>query len=66
MTKEEVTEDTTYHSREQCFGQYSRTVSLPFHVDADKVSDTFENGLLEIRLPKTEETKSKRIEVKVS
>ena len=63
--QEEVVEETTYYARERSFGQYSRSISLPFHVDADKTSATFKNGLLEIRLPKAEESKSKHIEVKV-
>jgi HSP20 family molecular chaperone IbpA len=39
-------------------------LSLPFPVDAGKVSAILENGVLQIRLPKAEEAKSKRIEVK--
>jgi len=63
--KEEVTEDTTYYTSERHFGHYLRSMSLPFHIDADKISATFKNGLLEIRLPKAEETKSKHIEINV-
>ncbi|MBI4186999.1 MAG: Hsp20 family protein [Chloroflexi bacterium] len=37
----------------------------PFPVNADNISACFENGLLEIRLPKAEEAKPKHIEVKV-
>lgn len=48
----------------QYFGQYLHSVSLPFRVDADKVSATFDNGLLEIKFPKAEEAKPKKIEVK--
>lgn len=62
---EEVAEDTTHYSRERYFGEYSRCLSLPFHTDADKVSATLKNGLLEIRLPKAEEAKGRKIEVKV-
>ncbi|MFC2004878.1 Hsp20/alpha crystallin family protein [Chloroflexota bacterium] len=63
--KEEVTEEATYYSSERHFGQYSRTIALPFSVDAEKISATFKNGLLEMRLPKAEETGTKRIEVNV-
>jgi len=62
--KEEVTEDVTHHTRERYLGRYFRSMSLPYHVNADKVSATFENGVLELRLPKAEETEAKRIEVK--
>ncbi len=63
--QEEVSENATYYSCERCFGTYSRSASLPFPVNGDKISATFENGLLEIRLPKAEEAKAKHIEVKV-
>ncbi len=63
--QEEIPENATYYTCERCFGQYSRSVSLPFNVDADKISAIFENGMLEIRLPKAEEAKAKHIEVKV-
>ncbi len=46
------------------FGKFSRTLSLPFPVDSGKAMASFENGVLEIRLPKAETAKSKRIEVK--
>ena len=63
--QEEVNEDTTYYTRGRHFGQYFRSMSLPFHVDSEKITASFRNGLLEIRLPKAEEAKSKRIEVTV-
>ena len=61
---EEAGEDAKKYASERWFGQYSRSLSLPFHVDADKASATFENGLLEIRFPKAEEAKTNHIEVK--
>ena len=63
--QEDVAEDATHYTRERYFGQYSRSIPLPVHIDAEKVSATFKKGLLEIRLPKAEEAKSKHIEVKV-
>jgi HSP20 family protein len=62
-TGEEVKE-WTYYLRERHFGKFSRALSLPFPVDTGKASATIGNGVLEIRLPKAEEAKSKRIEVK--
>jgi len=63
--EEEVAEEATYYACERHFGRFSRSVSLPFHVDADKSSAIFKDGLLEIRLPKAEEAKGRHIEVKV-
>jgi len=62
--KEEVTEDATHHTRERYYGKYVHSMSLPTHVNGDKVSATFDNGVLELRIPKAEEAKAKRIEVK--
>jgi len=63
--QEELPKDSTMYLDELCYGEYSRSVTLPFPVDNDKISATFENGMLEMSLPKTEESKPKRIEVKV-
>jgi HSP20 family protein len=62
--KEEVTEDATHHTRGRYYGKYVRSISLPFHVNGDKISATFDNGVLELRIPKAEEAEPKRIEVK--
>ena len=62
--KDEVAEDATHHARERHYGKYVRSMSLPFHVDGEKVSATFDNGVLELRLPRAEEVKAKSIEVK--
>jgi HSP20 family protein len=61
---ESVVEDGTSYARERQYGQYLRSVSLPFPVKEDKVSATFENGVLELRLSKAEESKAKKIEIK--
>lgn len=61
---EEESKEGTYYLRERHYGKFSRTLSLPFPVDTGKASATLEKGVLEIRLPKAEEAKSKRIEVK--
>jgi len=62
--KEEVTEDATHLTKERYYGKYVRSMSLPTHVNGDKISATFDNGVLELRIPKAEEVKAKRIEVK--
>ncbi|MEJ5258751.1 MAG: Hsp20/alpha crystallin family protein [Anaerohalosphaeraceae bacterium] len=54
-----------YHS-ERSFGAFSRSVALPVEVDENKVEATYKDGVLKIRLPKTENQKAraKKIEVK--
>ncbi|PZA06894.1 MULTISPECIES: Hsp20/alpha crystallin family protein [unclassified Meiothermus] len=45
-------------------GSFSRTLTLPAGVEADKVQATVQNGLLRISMPKTSEAKARRIAVK--
>jgi len=62
--KEEVKEDATHHTRERYYGQYFRSVTLPYPVKEGEISATFDNGVLELRLPKAEEVKARKIEIK--
>jgi HSP20 family protein len=62
--KEETREDATRHTHERYYGQYFRSVTLPYPVKEDEISATFENGVLEVRLPKAEEAKARKIEIK--
>ena len=62
--KEEVKEDATHHTRERYYGQYFRSVTLPYPIKEGEISATFDNGVLELRLPKAEEVKAKKIEIK--
>ena len=50
---------------ERYYGIFSRTVELPVDVQTDKVSATLKNGVLEIRLPKTESAKKKEVKVAI-
>jgi HSP20 family protein len=62
--KEEVAEDATHHTRQRYHEEYYRSLTLPFPVKKDKVSATLDNGVLELRLPKGEDIKTKKIEIK--
>ena len=62
--KEEVEGEATHHTRERYYGRYFRSVKLPYPVKEDEISATFENGVLELRLPRAEEVKAKKIEIK--
>jgi HSP20 family protein len=53
-----------YHLTERSFGSFSRVVALPAAVDADKAAAKYENGVVTITLPKTEQAKPKKVEVK--
>jgi HSP20 family protein len=62
--KEDVKGDASHHTRERYYGQYFRSVTLPYPVKEGEISATFDNGFLELRLPKVEEVKAKKIEIK--
>jgi HSP20 family protein len=62
--KEEVKENATHHTRERHYGRYYRSITLPYPVKEDKISASFGDGVLELRLPKAEEVKAKKIEIK--
>lgn len=59
----EGTEDAGWHRRERPQGPFSRTVSLPFRVDPDKVTARFENGLLEIEMQQPESDRPRKIAI---
>jgi HSP20 family protein len=46
------------------YGAFRRSITLPAHVMADMVEASFEDGMLRIVVPKAEEAKPKRIEVR--
>lgn len=51
---EEKKEEKDYIYRERRSGSYYRAISLPSPVDPDKSKATYNNGILEIKMPKTE------------
>jgi HSP20 family protein len=61
--KPAVPEKLTWHRQERTFGPFSRVLTLPFPVDADKVEARFENGVLTVRLAKHESAKPRKIPI---
>jgi HSP20 family protein len=64
--KEEEDSNKDYYRSERVYGAFLRTLPLPAEVNPEKVQATFKNGVLNIRLPKSEEAKKKAINVKVA
>ncbi len=64
IKEEEKKKEANYHMREIRYGTFARSVTLPAQVVADKAKAEFENGILTLTLPKTEEVKPKTITVK--
>ncbi len=62
--KFEEVEKAKYHRLERYFGSFTRTFVLPSNVEADKISASFKEGVLEITLPKAESAKARKISIK--
>jgi len=54
-----------YHRVERTYGCFSRSFTLPNIVDTKNVKAKYKNGVLEVKLPKSEESKPKEIEINI-
>src|SRR3954468_23660080 len=64
--KSETSEKTEgFYRLERANGAFSRSLTLPEGIDSDAISATFDKGVLEVRIPKPEEVKPKRVEIQV-
>ena len=55
-----------WYRLERSFGRFSRSLTLPEGINAEAIAATFDNGVLEIRIPKPEERKPQRISIGAS
>jgi HSP20 family protein len=55
-----------FYRVERAFGGFSRSMSLPEHVDAERIDASFDKGVLEVRIPKPEERKPHRVEIRAA
>ena len=63
--KEEKVEKKNFYRMERSYGAFTRSFSLPADVQADKAKALFNDGILEIRVPKTEEAKQKERKITI-
>jgi len=61
---DDLKEGEAYHRRERRHGQFSKSIELPFRVETSKVNASFKKGILYITLPRAEEEKPKKIDIK--
>jgi len=54
-----------YHRVERASGRFSRTLTLPEGVNPDAIDASFDRGVLEVRIPKPEERKPRRVSISV-
>ena len=65
QTEEDKTvEEQRYHLRERRYGSFTRSISLPSSVKADAIEAQYDAGVLTLHLPKAEEARPRRIQVK--
>ena len=62
---EEKVQQENYIRQERRYGSFCRAVALPDGLDRDKAEAAFEDGVLRVTFPKSEEVKPKSIKVKV-
>lgn len=56
-------EERSYHLWERSYGSFRRSFTLPRAVKAEDAKASFNNGVLEVRLPKAPEAKGRKIEI---
>jgi HSP20 family protein len=64
MKSDDEVKENRYHMRERRYGAFSRSISLGDRINGDNISAAYDNGVLSLTLPKAEESKPKRIEIK--
>ena len=63
---DQMDENSRYHRQERGYGSFSRSIELPFQVEADEVEATYQNGVLKIALPRAEADMPRKIAVKTA
>jgi HSP20 family protein len=63
-TAEHESSERGWYRIERAFGSFSRSLTLPDGVNADGIAAEFDRGVLEVRIPKPEERKPRRVEIK--
>ena len=64
--REKDEKTTKYHRVERSYGSFVRSFSLPDQVDENGVKAEYRDGMLNLRIPKSEKAKPRAIEVKVA
>jgi HSP20 family protein len=65
-TAEHEARERGWYRIERSFGSFSRSLTLPDGVDPDGIQAHFDRGVLKVRIPKPEERKPRRVEIKAS
>jgi len=56
-------DDVSVHRRERMSGEFDRTLSLPVHLDPDRIKAEYRDGILALFLPRSEQDKPRSIKI---
>ena len=62
--EEHETSEENYFRKEMRYGSFTRSLPIPVPVNVDKAEAEFQDGVLTVKMPKTEESKPKTVKVK--
>lgn len=60
---EKEVKDEQLYRKEKRYGKFERTFSMPFEIDAERVSAKYENGVLKLEIQKPEQQQQKKIAI---
>jgi len=63
--EEKEVKKENFHRIERCCGSFKRAFNIPKNVDANKIAANMKDGILELKVPKIEESKTKAIPISV-
>ena len=61
--QESTTEETSFYRTERAYGRFSRSFTFPKGIKTDKITAKFDNGVLHVSVPKTADSKPRKIKV---
>jgi len=62
---ESETNGRNYYRKECSYGSFSRTIALPCEVKTDKTAAEYKNGVLRVRLPKAEASRTQKVAIQI-
>lgn len=62
--QEDENKEGNYLRRERRYGEFARSITLPSGLQVDRADASFDNGMLTLKIPKSEQAKPKSIKVK--
>ena len=64
--QEKEEKDEHYRRTERYYGSFTRNLRLPYEVEEDKIKADYKEGVLTIKVPKTEKAKEKHIKISIN